>query len=644
LTGIVYDLGGPSIKSYPPILRRNGNTLRSGQWYDFDRHSTVTSAPSTLLPITIYHRPVASGSFFQISQSPNIIPAPTPQNRTRSRHYYDHLIPDLNVIPLQEVMSSLTRSNLLVSVKGCSTKERRGISQWLFSSGSFLYEGTSSPQENCTRYRAKLLGILSVLFIVYKGEQLYPAVSSYSILLECGHDKALKEAFRTSPEGVTTATQPNSDLIMDIRHLRHLISTSIQPTYSQPQLDFPLQPPPTDLRPPLLDIIHDTTTKHHGEAISYTPLFHVISDFHRNNALTEDLYSTINNLEYTIPLQEKLQKDNQWCEEVYQSVDWDAFYSAIRRVPRSHRISITKLSHQLWNTNLQKRKYYNQSDACPICQSATEDFNHVFRCTHTSANTFRQEAITNLFTTLRPSTPPLLLDTLKDCLQQWITSGRAHMPSLRSRLPALDIVHQAITNQTDIGWGAFCRGHVSKHWRKAFLTHYRPKTPQPESKRSEIVDRWLRLVLSSIWSFSEKNWQFRNKVVHSQLEEFKESKIVHNLRHRVQELYSQFQKDPFILPQSRSHLFNKPIQVISSMDRDGMTCWIKSIEEALLTREHRDRLEAVHLKSTLFRFFQLTRRSSNPKAAKRYVPSLWAAPFSSKHYQQTNHTRRSPER
>ena len=159
-TGIVYDLAGPSLKGYPPLLRRNGNTLRSGQWYDFDRHSTVASAPNTLLPITIYHRPVASGSFFQISQSPNIIPAPMPQNSTCSRHYYDHFIPDLKDIPLHEVISSLTSSNLLVSVKGSNTKERRGISQWLFLSGSIHYEGTSSPQENCTRYRAELLGIL----------------------------------------------------------------------------------------------------------------------------------------------------------------------------------------------------------------------------------------------------------------------------------------------------------------------------------------------------------------------------------------------------------------------------------------------------------------------------------------------------
>jgi hypothetical protein len=138
-------------------------------------------------------------------------------------------------------MSSLTSSDLLVSVKGISTKERRGTSQWLFSSGSVHYEGTSSPQQNCTRYRAELFGILSVLFIVYRGEQHHPVVSSCSILLECGHDRALKEAFQTSLEGVTTATQPNSDIIMDIRHLRHLISTRIQPICTQPQLDPPFK-------------------------------------------------------------------------------------------------------------------------------------------------------------------------------------------------------------------------------------------------------------------------------------------------------------------------------------------------------------------------------------------------------------------
>jgi hypothetical protein len=243
-TGLVYDLQGPSIKSYLPKIRQNGRILRSGQWYDFNRYNVITGAPSDLIPATIYHRPVATGAFFQISPSLNAIPPPTPQESIRPCQYYNHLIPVLKDTPLHEIMSSLTNSDLLISIKGISTKERWGTSQWLFASNSIHHEGSSSTQLHCIQYRAELLGILSVLHIVYKGEQLQLVKSTFSILLQCGHDKALKEAFRTSPEGIIMATQANSDVIMDIRHLRHLISTKIQPIYAQPHFDPPAQTSP----------------------------------------------------------------------------------------------------------------------------------------------------------------------------------------------------------------------------------------------------------------------------------------------------------------------------------------------------------------------------------------------------------------
>jgi len=382
------------------------------------------------------------------------------------------------------------------------------------------------------------------------------------------------------------------------------------------------------------EILRNPSLRHLEEAISYTPLSHVISIFYNNKELTDDLYPTIKDLAYTKPLKEKLQKDNSWSEDDFQSVDWDAFYTAIRRIPRSHRISITKLSHQLWNTNLQNNKYYNQSDKCPICQSATEDFNHLFHCPHPSANNNRTEAMHHLIKTIQPCTPPIILETLKVSLNQWTTTG--HVPSYGgSILPAVDILHQAISNQTDIGWGAFCRGHVSRLWRTAFLLHYRPKKPQLESKRSETADKWLSLLLTSAWTFSEKVWQFRNKVVHGQLEEFRESKTIQNLRGRIKELYFQFREDPFMVPHTRSHLFNKPMEATSSMDKDGLACWIKSVEEAILTREHRDQLEAVHLRSTLHHFFKSRSCRHKSKIRKRYIPTLWDAPFSAKYYQKS---------
>jgi len=245
----------------------------------------------------------------------------------------------------------------------------------------------------------------------------------------------------------------------------------------------------------------------------------------------------------------------------------------------------------------------------------------------------------HLIKTIQPCTPPIILETLNVSLNQWTTTGHVHSYG-GSRLPAVDILHQAISNQTDIGWGAFCRGHVSRLWRTAFLLHYRPKKPQLESKRSETADKWLSLLLTSAWTFSEKVWQFRNKVVHGQLEEFWESKTIQNLRGRIKELYFQFREDPFMVPHTRSHLFNKPMEATSSMDKDGLACWIKSVEEAILTREHRDQLEAVHLRSTLHHFFKSRSCRHKSKIRKRYIPTLWDAPFSAKYYQRPRTGRR----
>jgi hypothetical protein len=107
--------------------------------------------------------------------------------------------------------------------------------------------------------------------------------------------------------------------------------------------------------------------------------------------------------------------------------------------------------------------------------------------------------------------------------------------------------------------------------------------------------------LTSAWTFSEKVWQFRNKVVHGQLEEFRESKTIQNLRGRIKELYFQFREDPFMVPHTRS--------------------------------QHRDQLEAVHLRSTLHHFFKSGSCHHKSKIRKRYIPTLWDAPFSAKYYQ-----------
>jgi len=53
------------------------------------------------------------------------------------------------------------------------------------------------------------------------------------------------------------------------------------------------------------------------------------------------------------PLAKKLKKDNHWTDPTFNSIDWPSYHQAIISLSRPRRISISKLSHGLWNTNTQ---------------------------------------------------------------------------------------------------------------------------------------------------------------------------------------------------------------------------------------------------------------------------------------------------
>jgi hypothetical protein len=125
-------------------------------------------------------------------------------------------------------------------------------------------------------------------------------------------------------------------------------------------------------------------------------------------------------------------------------------------------------------------------------------------------------------------------------------------------------------------------------------------------------------------------WKFRNQVVHGKAENFKVSKAMRLLHDEVRALYDQFERDPFMLPQTRRYLFNRPKETILHLPRESLAAWVRSVKEAILTREHRDKLQAEAAKHTLERFLQP--RSVTGKGRPALKASLWKAPFSARYY------------
>jgi hypothetical protein len=138
------------------------------------------------------------GTLFHVKTSQNSIPPLMPVLFTQmDRAFYTNLLPLDDQIPYDHLVE---QADLHISVTGYPNEDGSSSSvSWTFHSNSFQYSSGSTQAGSCTRYRAVLRGILSVIYVLYRAEQQYPDAPLSTVTLQCSHKKALKEAFRGTP-------------------------------------------------------------------------------------------------------------------------------------------------------------------------------------------------------------------------------------------------------------------------------------------------------------------------------------------------------------------------------------------------------------------------------------------------------------
>jgi hypothetical protein len=183
----------------------------------------------------------------------------------------------------------------------------------------------------------------------------------------------------------------------------------------------------------------------------------------------------LTNIHYQ-PLQNKLIKDTGWDSSLFLDIDWGSYLKAIKSFPRSHRISIAKLSYKLWNTNAQNKKFYSEPGSCPICQTKEETVEHLFTCSANQAREDRDKALDTYTKTLtKAGTSDTLLQHLKYMLL--LDTG-----TLDKQPPeSTDEIQEAINRQTKIGWKHFIKGFISLSWGSLYAT-FLPKKQRPKPK------------------------------------------------------------------------------------------------------------------------------------------------------------------
>ena len=190
---------------------------------------------------------------------------------------------------------------------------------------------------------------------------------------------------------------------------------------------------------------------------------------------------------------------------------------------------------------------------------------------------------------------------LHDCLRCWLANGLSSFSIDFTQYKILpltsSLLHNAITEQSAIGWPQAMREYLSQSWLHAQQSEF------PNSTLKRLQHTWFRSIILKLWTFYTTMWEHRNSALHAQTvlaQQIKDSPI----DSRIQHLYN-IQEDTFAA--SDRAMFALPLSARLKPSRRSKKHWLTLIQRyqaSTTTRRIGDQPQ-------LTRFFpRLFRRSS----------------------------------
>jgi hypothetical protein len=299
-----------------------------------------------------------------------------------------------------------------------------------------------------------------------------------------------------------------------------------------------------------------------------SPSCNTIQLRYKDRPLLTKIKTIISRELYSAAIQDTICKQEDWTSLQFHSIDWDALEYAFSRAWSCKRITYTKLTHKLLNTNVQNHKFSGRSALCPCCTSSPETLTHMLSCPSTEVAAFRltqQEILWQQLSNV--NTPEVILQAIKTGV---LGLGKSQGPVSTS----LPLVTEAVEHQFTLGWEAFLRGRISCKWRTAYSVD---TIPMEEDKASLT---WAGLLVGLILNYSQQLWAFRCGVLHGHTKEKTRKRHREELIQNICIAYEEYEHDPFCIPSDWRKLFDRPFGSLTTSDRDTLTCWLRSYSEA----------------------------------------------------------------
>jgi hypothetical protein len=109
---------------------------------------------------------------------------------------------------------------------------------------------------------------------------------------------------------------------------------------------------------------------------------------HDGSTITNKLYKIMSRALHESKLISFLKLKNNWSDNTFQRIHWDAHERAFTSLSRNNQIMTAKLVHKLVNTNVQNQLFYGRSPLCPCCKTTDETLQHILSCTSPGTLTY----------------------------------------------------------------------------------------------------------------------------------------------------------------------------------------------------------------------------------------------------------------
>jgi hypothetical protein len=191
------------------------------------------------------------------------------------------------------------------------------------------------------------------------------------------------------------------------------------------------------------------------------------------------------------------------------TIDWEASQLAVQKLPQgSKRWLVKQLSGHIGVGHMLKKRKWQEHSKCPLCGTDNEKTSHVLRCQDKKSKmNFKEKLDEILIPTMESTnTAPSLQKALLQILLKW-RDGKRITPN---DYPEIFGIREAIRDQNrGLGWNNFVLGRWSPKWQLTQQQFYTRTKSKRTSKRwaSAIIHK----LLLTIWD----QWDFRNKVAHS---------------------------------------------------------------------------------------------------------------------------------